>query len=134
MGVLILMCSSTTGEQWYIVFTRAKYDHWIYRFINRDMGHVYAIKSLNDYQWLVVQPRVNITEVRVKVKASYPHIRMITGEAAKIVKVTAINTKPRGAINFFNCVEQVKALIGLRAPWCFTPQQLYNLLEGDHNG
>lgn len=134
MGVETLISSELVGEEWYIVFTEAKHDHWVYNFVDKSMGHVYAIRSLNDYQWLVIQPRINITEVKIKLKYNYPHIRMITGEDAKIVKVTAINTRPRGSLNFFNCVEQVKALIGLRAPWCLTPKQLYDGLMGDKYG
>ena len=53
---------------WYVVFTEAKYDHWIFNFVDRSMGHVYAVQSLNDYQWLVVQPRANITQTKIMLK------------------------------------------------------------------
>ena len=128
------MYSSQPGEEWYVVFTEAKIQHWIYKIVDRDMGHTYAIKDLNDYQWLVVQPRINCTEIKIKLKCQYPHIKMLTGPDAKIIKVTSMNTSPRGTLNFFNCVEQVKALIGIKDMWCLTPKQLYNDLIGDKHG
>jgi len=114
---------------WFLVFTKAKIDHWIYNIVDRDMGHVYAVKSLNDYQWLIVQPRTNLTEVKIMLKSQYPHIRMIAGPDDKVINVSArCSLKNRGFLNWFNCVEQVKALIGIRSFWVFTPKQLYNLL------
>ena len=96
--------------EWYVVFSEAKYDHWIFNIIDRYMGHVYAVQSLNDYQWLVIQPRVNITETKILLKCQYPSIYDMTGEDDKVVKVKVNQTSHvRGTLNFFNCVEQVKA-------------------------
>jgi hypothetical protein len=120
------------GEEWYIVFTDAKIDHWVYKFVDKSIGHVYAVKALNDYQWLIVQPRVNYTEIDLKSRETYTHIRQITGPDAKIVKVDAKCTSvPRGTLNWYNCVEQVKALIGIRSFWTWTPKQLYKGLMGN---
>lgn len=123
------------AQEWYVVFTEAKIDHWVYNIIDRAVGHVYAVKSLNDYQWLVVQPRLNMTDIYIRLKCQYPHIKMITGPDAKIVAVTAKCTVgSRGTLNWFNCVEQVKALIGVKSFWTITPKQLYNGLMGNRYG
>lgn len=118
--------------EWYVIFTESKLDHWIYRIVDRKVGHVYAVNDLNDYQWLVVQPRTNMTETKILLKSQYPHIKMIGGPDAKIIKVKAnCDTDNRGCLNWFNCVEQVKALLGIRSFWTLTPKQLYDgLLRG----
>jgi hypothetical protein len=38
-------------------------------------------------------------------------------------------TKDRGHFCRFNCVEMIKALIGLKSFWTFTPKQLYRKLK-----
>jgi len=129
-----LIYSSNEVDEWYVVFTKAKIDHWIYRWVDRAMGHVYAVKDLNDYQWLVVQPRINRTEIKIKLKCQYQTIKMLTGPNDKVVKVSTCNIDSRGTLNYFNCVEQVKALIGVKDMWCLTPTQLYNKLMGGKNG
>lgn len=120
---------------WYLVFTEAKYSHWIWRFVDKRIGHVYAVQDLNDYQWLVVQPRLNMTQVKVLLKCQYPVINTIAGIDDKIVKVEVESqARVRGFINWFTCVEQVKALVGIRSFWTLTPKQLYNGLIGGRYG
>lgn len=120
--------------EWYLIFSRAKFDHWIWKFIDRDMGHVYAVQDLNDYQWLVVQPRLNIVHMRILLKSMYPVVRCIADIDDKIVKVKCFpDVRVRGGLNWFNCVEQVKALVGVKSFWTFTPKQLYTrLTRGDY--
>lgn len=99
------------------------------------MGHVYAVKDLNDYQWLVVQPRVNIVQVKVLLKCQYPVINCIAAKEDKVIKVKAYpSLEPRGRLNWFTCVEQIKALIGINSVWTLTPKQLYNGLIGGKYG
>ena len=118
--------------EWYLIFTVATYDHWIWRLVDKSMGHVYAVQDLNDYQWLLIQPRNNYTEVKILLKSQYPFINAIADKDDKIIKVKASPTlKPRGTLNWFTCVEQVKALIGVKSFWTWTPKQLYNgLMRG----
>lgn len=121
--------------EWYVVFSEAKYSHWVFSIIDRRMGHVYAVQSLNNYQWLVVQPRVNITETKILLKCQYPTIYDITDEDDKVVRVKVKQcARVRGTFNFFNCVEQVKALLGIKSALTLTPTQLYNGLMGGRYG
>jgi len=116
--------------EWYIVFTRAKYPHWIWRIVDRDMGHVYAIKSLNDYQWLIEQPRVNYTDQVIRLKSQYPNVRMLVDSDDKILKVRIKpQMRARGFLCWFTCVEQIKAYLGIRSFFLITPKQLYNYLR-----
>jgi len=112
-----------------VVFTESKIHHWIFKILHKDFGHVYAVKSLNDYQWLVIQPRINIVETSIKLKSHYPHIRMLTGPDAEVIKVKVnYSSKARGGLNWFNCVEQVKALLGIKSVFTLTPKQLHDRL------
>lgn len=121
--------------EWSVIFCEAKIDHWIFNIVDRSFGHVYAVKDLNDYQWLVVQPRINLVETKILNKSQYPHIRLIAGPSAKIINVKVIpNPEPRGTLCWFNCVEVVKSLIGVRSFWTWTPKQLYNGLIGGRYG
>jgi len=121
--------------EWYVVFTATKLQHWIYRLVDRDIGHVYAVQSLNDYQWLVVNTRLNITEMKIMLKCQYPSIYDLTSPDDKVIKV---QVKPvmcyRGTLNWFNCVEQIKAILGIKSFWTWTPKQLYKGLIGGRYG
>lgn len=126
-----MLASYNDKNVWYVVFTSTDQDHWIYKFIDRQFGHVYAVKSINDYQWLVIQPRVNVTQAKIMLKSQYPHIRDLVSIDDRVIKVSVESTKSRGALNWFSCVEQVKALIGVKSFWTLTPKQLYKgLLRG----
>lgn len=121
--------------EWYLIFTFASYDHWIWSIVDRSMGHVYAVQELNDYQWLVVQPRNNYTEIRILLKSQYPFIGSIADKDDKIIKVKCSpSLRSRGTLNWFTCVEQVKALIGVKSFWTWTPAQLYKGLIGGRYG
>jgi hypothetical protein len=126
---------SEDDNEWYLIFGEAKYDHWIFKVIDKRMGHVYAVKDLNNWQWLVIQPRVNMTEAKILLKSEFPSIRYIADYNDNIVKVNA-RPKPevRGFLNWFTCVEQVKALIGIKDPLALTPKQLYSNLIGGKYG
>lgn len=125
------MLAAQEPNEWYVVFTSTDQQHWIYSFIDRSFGHCYAVQSLNEQQWLVIQPRINVTQAKIMLKCQYPHIRDLIAPEDKVIKVTVKATRYRGTLNWFNCVEQVKALIGVKSFWTWTPKQLYKgLLEG----
>ena len=130
------MLQDKTGKTyWYVIFTQAKFDHWIWRIMSKDVGHVYAVQDINEYQWLVVQPRVNVTEIKILNKYDYPVIGMIAGNDDKILRVEVnLRVNLRGGLNWFNCVEQVKALLGIKSFFTFTPLQLYNGLKAGRYG
>jgi hypothetical protein len=64
------------------------------------------------------------------------NIEEIAGKEAEIVYFsTEINENLyRGTLCWFNCVEVVKAHVGIKSFWCWTPYQLYKLLRGYDNG
>lgn len=119
-------------QEWHVIFTEAKIWHPLFKYLDQEFTHVYAVRSLNDYHWLIVQPTCGNTDISIKYKSEYPRIRLIAGPDAKIITVKAkIKNRFRGGLNWFTCVEQVKALIGIKDFWVFTPKQLYTALMGD---
>lgn len=131
------MYSSAEDEvrEWYAVFTPVKIDHWFCKLLDQDFGHVYLIKELNDYQWLVMQYRTNLMDPKILIKSKYPCIRSITGPDAKIVHVQVQpRDRPIGCLNWSNCTELAKSLLGIKSFWTWTPKQLYYGLIGDRYG
>lgn len=118
-----------------MVFCKASIHHWLFRFLDKDFTHAYAVQDWNEYYWVVVQPTCASTTIIHKLKSQYPHIRLLVGPGAKIIKVSAdIEPRFRGTLNWFNCVEQIKALLGIRSFWTLTPKQLHDGLIGGRYG
>lgn len=122
--------SSLDPIKWYVVFCKSKVDMWLYNHvIDKEFGHVYAIRDLNEHQWLIVQPRVNIVDIEIKLKSQYPHVKMLTGPDVTILDASVYpQDRTIACLNFSTCTEVVKGLLGIRSFWTWTPKQLYKLL------
>lgn len=122
-----------TGDEhdveWYVIFTTSSYNHFIMPFLNKDIRHCYAVARHDEYTWVVVNTSYHFTKVNVISAFDYPHIRSIVGEDAKIVKVSSkLGRKNRNMLCYFNCVEVVKSLLGIKRFFIWTPYQLYRYL------
>ena len=128
------MDQSKSYHEWYVVFTRAKGDFWIHRFIDKEMGHVYCVRREGDH-WLRLNPQVNGLKVDIIPHQLYPHIRCLTHPNDKIIKVkSCYNAVIFGAPGFNTCVEAVKGILGIRDIFCLTIKQLHRNLLGDKYG
>lgn len=68
-------------------------------------------------------------DVRTHLVSEFPTIRDLAGKDAHIVPVVYdIKMRHRGHLCLFNCVEVVKAVLGIKKPFIFTPYQLYRFL------
>ena len=116
---------------WYIVFTRASELRGVMRFLKRDFTHVYAMRKSEGGQfWIIVDPMFSHLKCTLELVDDYPHPRCYTGSTAIILPVKAfIGTDSRWTLCIFNCVEVVKALLGIRRFWIWTPYQLYQYLR-----
>lgn len=118
------------SEDWYIIFTRTKLKHWVFKWLDREFQHCYAVKSSpGDEFWIIVDSKLSYTDVTIKSKADYPHIRALDPDGV-ILSIRAIMSPSdyRYTLCVFNCVEVCKSLLGIRAFWCWTPKQLYKRL------
>ena len=122
--------STKITEEWYVVFTKTKLRHWVFNYLQTEFQHCYAVKSSpGDEFWIIVDSKNSYTDVTIKSKMDYPHIRELAPNCV-ILSIKAIMdpTDYRYTLCVFNCVEVVKALLGIRSFWCWTPYQLYKRL------
>ena len=121
-------------EEWYICFGGDCQKHWVQKLLKKGFFHCYAFKLSPGGQFYI----------EVNGMKSHTHIDLLTvnddnfnklTNGTKFIKVIAtIDTKKdRGHICRFNCVEQVKSLLGLSEFWTWTPYQLYMRLTDGKN-
>ena len=106
--------ASETSE-YYIVFGKANYNHWLFRFLDKEFQHVYAVKkSPGEQFWIIINPKRGFTSVTMESVAEFPHIRALC-PGKVILKVQATATyRCRQWFWHINCVEIVKTLLGLK--------------------
>lgn len=123
-----------TVVKWYVIFTRAKKYNWFMRRLNRDFTHVYAMRRSDGGEfWIIVESMFPYLKCSIEPVDHYPHPRVYAGASAIILPVKAhIGAESRWTLCIFNCVEVVKALLGIKKFWIFTPYQLYRYLEEYH--
>lgn len=115
---------------YYVVFRRSKMKHWLFRWLDPYFQHCYAVKESPGKEfWMVVDANTSFTDIKLLSKIDYPHIRAIEPMGVVLsVRAKIDPDKNINVLNVFNCVEQVKALLGIRAFWVWTPYQLYKRL------
>lgn len=118
-------------HDYYVVFIDATFQNWFMRRLKPNFQHVYAMKkSEHGNFWIIIQPHRCHLEPKIVPVSMYPHPRAYAGMDAVILPVRAKidSTRTRGALCVFNCVEVVKALLGIKSFFTFTPWQLYKYL------
>ena len=129
--------STETEAEWMIVFCKAKGTNIVTPFLQEGFTHCYAMKkSEGGLMWHIVDSMMSHLTIEMQTVDNYPHARAYAGRDAVILPVTAkidIN-KMRGTLGIFNCVEVVKALLGIKETWVWTPYQLFKYLKGCENG
>jgi len=121
----------------YVIFTRSTYKHWAMRFFYTPISHCYVmIKSDGGHFWHIINPAVTHLSTELALVDDYPHPRQYAGPNAVILPVRSyIRQNPRWGFCFFSCTEVVKAILGIKSFWIFTPFQLYKYLtKGNENG
>lgn len=115
---------------YYVIFKKTSLRHWVFKFLDKEMQHCYAVKESDGGQfWVIVESKNCLTEVRLESKINYPHIRCLEPNSVILSVRAKIDTSTnRNVLCVFNCVEQVKSLLGIRDFWLWTPYQLYKRL------
>lgn len=91
--------------------------------------HCYIARNEYGKVWTVIQDTMYHLDVRTFLVSDYPTIRCLAGKDAHIIPVEYnIKERHRGHICLFNCVEVVKAVLGIKKPFIYTPYQLYRFL------
>lgn len=121
-------------EDWYIIFTHSHYDFWLMKWLKKGFQHCYAVKeSPGGNFWIVVDTKNCATIVTMQSKEDYPHIRTMCHLTDTVLPVRARidRNKRLWPLCIFNCVEQVKMLLGMKDCRALTPWQLYRRLTND---
>ena len=122
--------SESITQDWYVVFTQSKLNHWIFRLLNPDFQHCYMVRE--DYGlWVIVDSHSSYTEVRTELVEDYPHIRLLCPNSVILpvsVKIRANAYKWHLGIN--SCVDVCKGVMGISNWRIWTPYQLYRWLYG----
>ena len=119
-------------QEYYVIFTDSKRDNWMVKRLKAPFQHVYAIKkSEGGHFWVKVDPTSPATLIDLYPVHQYPDYRLLIKDSDKVIRVTAKidPDRERWTLCIFNCVEQVKALLGIRSFWTWTPRQLYRYLR-----
>ena len=117
-------------QYWYVIFRKTTLKHWIFRWLDKEFQHVYAVKeSPGGEFWMVVDGKNSCTNIELLSKVDYPHIRCLEPDSVILLTRCIINpSNYRHTLCIFNCVEVVKSVLGIRSFWCITPYQLYKRL------
>ena len=125
--------SEEVTEEWSIVFSNAKGETIITPFLQDGFQHCYAMKRTEGgLMWHIVDCSRSHLIVSLETVDKYPHPRAYAGRDSVIIPVSAtIDVKKmRGTLGIFNCVEVVKAVLGIKETWIWTPYQLFKYLKG----
>ncbi len=102
-------------------------DLWWLRLLRPGFRHCFAVIRQGPF-WVVIDPMSHHTLVRVE---SCPELMEFYVSRGITVVATRLRPPPRRPAPWrpHTCVEVVKRLLGLRAPWVLTPWQLHKFLE-----
>ena len=124
-------------EDWSIVFGNARGETILTPFLQDGFQHCYAMKRTEGgLMWHIVDCARSHLTVSLEPMDKYPHPRAYAGRDSVIIPVTAIIDvkQVRGTLGIFNCVEVVKAVLGIKETWIWTPYQLFKYLKGYKDG
>ena len=107
-----------------LIFRQANYSRILNWFLKDGYSHVLIVVHKPNAD-VLIDPRIGYTEVTV-----YPPNTDFSDLGEKItVNVETQVGRLRGIFGLLNCVEQVKAFLGIRDKFIFTPYQLYRKLK-----
>lgn len=119
-----------------IGFTDAERPWWL-RFFPKGFRHCFALIS-DAGRWVVVNPMSHWTDIAVLPEAAdnarVEDIVRALADKNIAARVCAVAEPARRTLppTPFTCVEVVKRIVGLRAPWVLTPAALARFIEKNH--
>ncbi len=134
-GFSLLSAVDHAQVDWYLVFEDPKQGNWWDIFLRRGFRHVYALRWDGD-RWLVYMPDKALTYVGVIEAGRNDMLAIVSSECSAILRFVATRKTWRWRAPWvlapWTCVEQVKALLGIRHPLILTPWQLYRYVRAQN--
>lgn len=120
---------------WHVVFTHRESEYWWLRKLKAGFQHVQAWKSMRygaqpgDLMWLRFDPCAALTAVDIVLEPEPPWVKR-TDMTVVVAQVARDQHQVREHFTLgpISCVEQLKALLGIKAFWLRTPWQLYKYI------
>lgn len=113
-------------RRYFTVFLQGE-PHWLDWFLARGYGHCYLL-VWDDPLWLLVHPTLQIVELTVLDHHEFTHPGLWPEhEAAEVIECELEwdgRVRTPWAFGPLSCVELVKAFLGIRRFWIWTPAQL----------
>ncbi|MFC7334730.1 hypothetical protein [Rhodocista pekingensis] len=115
-----------------VVFCDGRQPRWV-RLLRPGFRHVF-VALCDGAHWVTLDPLSPRTEVAVQpVPAAFDLAGWFRDHGLTVLEATpAVPARPAPPAPF-TCVEAVKRVLGLHAPWVLTPWQLYRRLSGPPN-
>ena len=115
-------------SDYYVIFMDS--DRECLKWLKPGFRHCMVVRNEYNKVWTVIQDTMYCLDVRPYLFSEHPTIEALAGNGATIVPVKYnIKSRHRGHICLFNCVEVVKAVLGIKKPFIYTPYQLYRFLN-----
>ena len=115
--------------EWWLVFTSTDYGHWWNRYLDPGFLHVSALRISRD-RWIHVEPAMDYCRVETLDAPIYASPRDLAHPGARILRVRSFIQEERlrhpWIVGPVTCVETIKALLGVRAFFLWTPKQLHD--------
>jgi hypothetical protein len=123
---------------WYIVFEHGDMPWWWAKFLQSGFRHCWALRW-DGYNWIAINPKLGHTDIEVLPYYNHKDIEniRIDTECSVIIHAKVWRESKRIRASWptvVTCVEQIKALLGIRRWFLFTPYQLFNHLIGGKHG
>jgi len=117
-------------QEYYVVFTDAEVNQWFTRFLHPGYGHCYVV-WWDGFNWIRMRPDLTHVAIEVLPLIDSGDVELVVlGNTAVHVEVPVNKQRVRTPLMLApaTCTEACKAVLGIRAPFVFTPRQLFNYL------
>ena len=116
--------------EWFICFVPGLKKQWWHRFTHPKHKHVFALKMIENNQWVIVEPwwtRIMVTTLPLDEAVKF----LRWGAAGSILKVTErIPGRGSQTRGWTNCAVLISFMLG-RSYWTWTPHGLYQRLSSE---
>lgn len=117
---------------WYIVFEHGDMPYWWSKYLQSGFRHCWALRW-DGFNWIMINPKLGHTDIEILPYGSFEDIENIRIDTncsviihAKVWRESVRIRSPWPTA--ITCVEQIKALLGIRKWFLFTPYDLFNYL------
>ena len=114
-------------REYYVVFRNSELKGL--QWLKKGFQHCAVVRKEYGTVWTVIQDGYSHLSIHPFLVEDYPTLDMLFGEDSSIIQVEMqTEGRYRGHLCVFTCVEVVKAVLGIKKPFIFTPHQLYRYL------